>query len=175
MATGYTNKLEDTIWCNKRSINDLAGWNPLGALTANIEFAGADYSTLSLACDNKDSFTVNNANGNGLLTYPVGLITTEETRLAGLYNGSSNANYLINGSQYWTMTPTAFSYNGGNYDLPYRLAPWVSTVDSDGHIYGIELPEQFWEDIGVRPSISLKSGTVVSAGIGTASNPYVIE
>ena len=76
--TSYTDKLEDTVFCNDRSISALNGWNPDGgSATAYLYFSGYNraYSTYSpsLTCTNKnDSFTVSEtATGNGKLTYPV--------------------------------------------------------------------------------------------------------
>ena len=48
--TSYTDKLEDTVFCNDRSISALGGWNPDGgSTTAYLYFSGRDraYSTYS--------------------------------------------------------------------------------------------------------------------------------
>ena len=37
--TEYTTYLEDTVWCNDRSVDDLGGWNPNGGdITSYLYF-----------------------------------------------------------------------------------------------------------------------------------------
>jgi len=86
--TNFTDYLEDTVWCNDRSFVELGTWNPNSDNLKNLRFKS--YSNLKdLTCKNKnDRFTVNEANGNGALTYPVGLIDATEGNLA--YDNSSN-------------------------------------------------------------------------------------
>ena len=78
--TSYTEKLEDTVFCNDRSMSNKEsnGWNPNGgSTTSEIWFKYYIIPTTpSLKCTNEnDKFTVENSNGNGALTYPVGLLT----------------------------------------------------------------------------------------------------
>lgn len=63
-----------------------------------------------------DKFTVDSANENGMLTYPVGLITLDEVVLAGFNTEYSNrsdyedtTNYLYTNSTYWTFSPVLLS------------------------------------------------------------------
>ena len=51
--------MEDTIWCNDRSITTKGGWDPTGNVTAdNLYYSGYNrfYNTHtpSLACSNKN-------------------------------------------------------------------------------------------------------------------------
>lgn len=95
--------------------------------------------------------------GNGDLTYPIGLLTTDEAYLAGGY-GSNSSYYLYTGNSYWTLSPTYFNGSYGN----------VRLVNSSGDAYG---GTGVYSSKGVRPVINLKSGSLKS-GLGTASNPY---
>ena len=61
----------------------------------------------------------------------------------------------------WLSSPNDFNDNDAN----------VSNVNSDGGLYGDNASSVG----GVRPSISLKSGTTSSGGNGTVNNPYLIE
>ena len=172
----YTNKLEDTIWCNDRSMGDgnNNGWIANGGDLSTYLYYGAyqrsndasNTSTVknvpSLACANKnDRFTVSNANGNQALTYPVAMITEDEMVLAGGLAGSQSQFYLNNGSAYyWSLSPSFFSI-----DLGFGF-----TVDYGRITYGYVTTTS-----GLRPAVSLKPGTPVASGTGTASDPFVIE
>ena len=174
--TSYTNKLEDTIWCNDRSFGDgnNNGWIANGGSWLSYLYYGATQrsnyamtgSTVknqpSLACANKnDSFTVSNANGNGALTYPVALLTEDEVVLAGgLVGSATTAFYLSNGSYFWSLSPDYFY---GDYASEFFVN------------YGYMSYKDVDDTAGLRPAISLKQGTVVAGGTGTALNPYVIE
>ena len=51
--------------------------------------------------------TVSGSIGNGLLTYPIGLITSDEATYAGAAGSATNTTwFLYSGSYYyWTMSP----------------------------------------------------------------------
>ena len=166
--TSYINQLEDTIWCNDRSITTKAGWDPTGNVTASsLYYAGYDrfYNTHtpSLACTNKnDSFTWKNASGNQKLNYPVAMLTVDEMMLAG-GTGSTGTFYLNSGSNYyWSLSPSNFGDNAAN-----------GFYVSNGGIYNAGGGVGYAN--GLRPAVSLKPGTSVASGTGTVSDPFVIE
>ena len=167
--TSYTDKLEDTVFCNDRSISALGGWNPDGGIpTASLHFSGYNraYSTYSpsLTCTNKnDSFTVSEtATGNGKLTYPVGLLTSDEVMLAGGKSGTANSTYyLYTNSTFWLGSPHSFDYRYAN----------EFNVRSTGNLGSDDVNTT----IGARPAVSLKPGTVISSGDGTSNTPYIIN
>ena len=105
-----------------------------------------------------DRFTVNDTtNGNGALTYPVGLITLDETLAAvGPYGNKSY--YLYTGQNYWTMSPN--DYGSGAY---------VFYMYSDNRLERYYVSMNF----GVRPVISLKS-SIILKGNGTISDLYQV-
>ena len=161
--TAYTSKLEDTVWCNDRTLYS-------GSLAGKDFDAGTNVSYFSaydrrnkydpvVEClnESRDGFTVSAASGgNGKLTYPVGLLTMDEVMLVG----GGNA-YLYTGKHYWLLSPSDFRdqlaigfYVYSNGYLNY------SFVGNSG---------------GVRPSIVLSKGTRYSSGDGSFTNPYVIE
>lgn len=157
--TEYTAFLEDTVWCNDRTINKKGGWDSSGTAEISdldLHFNGA-VATDSLSCSNvNDRFTVGTNNGNGKLKYPIGLITAQEYILA-----YANKKSFLNGHDYyWTLTP----YGSDNMYIR-------NTIASYDNFYG-------YSDIGgaagVRPSISLAHKTTFSHGSGTVGNPYVI-
>ena len=158
--TEYTEYLEDTVWCNDRSIYQLNGWDkdlyfgPFGK-NARSPYV-SDLSCPSLA----DSFTVSSENGNGKLTYPVALLTADEITLAGSgWRGYSSSSYLNTGQYWWSLSPYFFN----NVSRAYEIG--VSFSGALNYFY-----VNF--TYGVRPSVSLAPGILVSRGTGTSTNPY---
>ena len=163
--TSYTGKLEDTIWCSERTLYS-------GSLAGKDEDAGTSYSTFlsnsatfnpKVTCVNevRDGFTVSTTSGgNGALTYPVGLLTADEIRLAGGYGSSF---YLYTGQIYWVLSPYSFS----------DFSAYGYVIDSYGRIVTTDTIS--YDSYGVRPSVSLAKGTRYMDGDGTVENPYVVE
>jgi hypothetical protein len=165
--TSYANYLEDTVWCNDRSISTLNGWNPNGGDTTQYLYFGPyerAYTTYSpiVTCPNvNDSFTTSSSNGNGKLTNPIGLLTADEVVMAGGKNGTSNNSYYLYTNQdNWLGSPTFFYYGSAN-----ELG-----LSSSGSLNGNIVNATS----GVRPAVSLKPGGTWS-GAGTSSNPYTVS
>ena len=153
--TSYTSKLEDTIFCNKREIYNLGGWNPNGGSISmgTLEFKDR-WTNSDLSCDNTtDKFSM--ANNKAQLTYPIGLLTYPETYLL------NNNNLRKSGQVYWLASPAIFNdvYSCGR------------RINSSGGYVGYNIPDA----IGVRPVISLKPGTVYIGGDGSKNSPYIVE
>ena len=167
--TSYTDKLEDTVWCNDRSIGELNGWDPNGGSTRSYLYfspytRNVTNKTPSLTCTNAvDKFTVDSSKGNKKLTYPVGLLTADEMVLGGTsWDGETWDTYLNSGAWYWSAAPYSF-------DSAYVSGFGLST---DGDLdYGFVSGSSG----GVRPSVSLRPGISFSEGTGTVSDPYVVQ
>ena len=109
-----------------------------------------------------DAFTVSDTtNGNGALTYPIGLLSTDEMVLTGGWSTSNRGYYLYSGQYWWASSPSLF-YGGNAY---------VRHVVSNG-IAGHELSVSV--AYGVRPVFNLKA-EALAQGSGTASDPYRIS
>ena len=181
-----TSKLEDTIFCNDRStkaynantIGDTSysSYGNLGYGKNATLYGAAHRSSYwsnnpnpSIVCQNQnDKFTVDSKNGNGKLSYPVGLITLDEVVLAGFNTYYSNTsdyqdttNYLYTNSHYWTFSPVMMDAYG-RADVGCVFS---SGIVRDGIVHGAD---------GVRPVVSLANGTLVT-GSGTTTNPYVVK
>ena len=155
--TSYTNKLEDTIFCNDRTTTNLSssGWDPNGR-TNILYFKNNNTSNKSLVCTNEtDRFSVSNTKAQ--LKYPIGLLTAPELNLASY--GSSH--YFNSGQVVWLGSPYDF---GGNYT-------YVRNVSSSGWNFGIGVDDS----VGVRPAVSIKPGTEISSGDGSYTKPFVIN
>ena len=160
LGTEYESKLEDTVFCNDRTISDLGGWSETGAITGSpwLKF-NAYNSKYYLKCPNKrDAFTVSDEiYGNSALTYPVGLLTTAEHRLIG--NDTANKTWDI----YWSSAPYYFDYD----------AATERHVDLRGYWSNYRYVT---DPLGVRPALSLRPGTnFKSGGDGSVGNPFEIE
>lgn len=161
----YTDKIEDTVYCNDRSFAS-------GALKSK-DSSGIQYSHFgsatrtsnpSLKCPEiRDSFTTSSENGNGLLTYPVGLLTADEIMLTG---GIGKKYYLQTGEWQWSMSPLTIGLWAKviNYTYGFSIEPGgnLRVADTSGNY-------------GVRPSVSLVPGTRSVDGDGTEENPYIVE
>ena len=170
--TEYEQYLSDTLFCNDRQISEYqptSSYTNLGygkEVTAYRWYygpwaSGTNKTNPRLTCaQQNDRFTVNDENiGNGDLTYPVGLLTTDEAALAGGYSSSNYNYYLYTGNYYWTMSPDYFN---GSYAFVRYVFNYGSVSNSN----------VFYSD-GVRPVINLKSGSLTQ-GQGTASEPYLV-
>lgn len=137
-------KLQDTVFCNDRSISSGEGY---GAIKTTY----STWNDFSYSCKSQnDKFTVSSKLGNGKLKYPVGLITRTELDIN---------NELISDYHYirrlYTMTPDEFSYSSSVFcDKIY-----VSSLSSKEPI---------------MPMIAIKGNEYVSQGTGRYDDPYLI-
>lgn len=157
--TNYTTYLEDTVFCNDRNISNATtnGWNPSGGSTST-DLIFKPINDTNLTCKNKnDRFTVNTENGNGALTYPIGLIDIAETNLA--YT-DTNISPHKSGNWYWSLSPSYFtSFVSGNGNVSSE------GFAHNGYVNGA---------IDIRPSISLKPSIEYSQGDGSSNNPFIV-
>ncbi|PWL43831.1 MAG: hypothetical protein DBY43_01800 [Clostridiaceae bacterium] len=170
----YESKLADTIWCNDKST--VSGGLGYGTNDTNYGVYNRLVSTKqpTLKCPNDNNggklskFTVNDTtNGNGNLTYKIGLLTADEIAFAGYANGSSNTTTYLHenatSDYWWSLSP---GYFNGDYTSVWRVG------SGNLHIDGIEVNVS--SNFGLRPAISLVSSTTVT-GDGTSENPYIIN
>ena len=166
-------------FCGDRSTLNLQSGVGTGKVTTyNKGYLRVVESDPSLACENaSDLYTVSSSTkGNKALTKPVGLLTADETLLAGVGGGVFDGNYnhqpvnpngyLTTGNTFWTMTPA------GGYN-PFGPARWRSIVfyvNTSGRIDDLGTTFTF----GLRPVINLKSDINV-IGSGTIDDPYRIS
>ena len=182
----YEDKLADTIWCNDKSTFTTYtsgstfgtglgyGTNLTGYGAYNRIHGGnaALYASPSLICPNDNNggklskFTVDDtANGNGNLTYKIGLLTADEIAFSGAVDGLDNSStYLQENTgtkSWWSLSP--FVFDGGK-----NARVWTVVL---GGLGGLDVNFSY----DVRPAISLISSTTISGGSGTSEDPYVVE
>ena len=166
----YESKLADTIWCNDKST--VSGGLGYGTNATDYgaynRLASTKQPTLKCPNDNNggklSKFTVDDTtNGNGNLTYKIGLLTADEIAFAGSISGYYNrSTYLQENTGttwWWSLSP--YNFDGGDARV------W--DVDSGNLNYNnVSIND------GLRPAISLISSTSVT-GNGTSDNPYVVK
>ncbi|MGN1380960.1 MAG: DUF6273 domain-containing protein, partial [Bacilli bacterium] len=178
LETWYTNnlaqfesKLADTIWCNDKST--VSGG--LGYGTNATDYAPSNRLAYTkqptLKCPNDNNggklskFTVKDTtNGNGNLTYKIGLLTADEIAFAGSIAFTDNrSTYLQENATdtfWWSLSPY---FSDGSSALVW----YVASGGLDNYVVN---------DLnGVRPAISLVSDATISRGTGTSEDPYVVN
>ncbi len=166
----YEDKLADTIWCNDKStVSGVLGYGINDTdYAAYNRLISTKQPTLICSDDNNggklSKFTVKDTtNGNGNLTYKIGLLTADEIAFAGSISGNYNCSTYLQENTgtnvWWSLSPRGF--NGGG--------AYVWHVDSgDLDYYYVNY------NYGLRPVISLISSTNVT-GNGTSEDPYVVD
>ena len=166
----YESKLADTIWCNDKSTVSGGlgyGTNATGYGAYN-RLASTKQPTLKCPNDNNggklSKFTVDDTtNGNGNLTYKIGLLTADEIAFAGsiayTYNCSTYLQENTGTTGWWSLSPSSF-------DGAHAYVWYVRS----GSLYNGSV--NYYN--GLRPAISLVSSTNVT-GNGTSDNPYVVK
>ena len=172
------NLISDQILCNDRSASTSESETPgeiSGSMSKSSSYYYGAYIRLvsvpnpTLVCPlDGDKFTVSTTNGNGVLTYPVGLITIDEIVMAGaIYGESSYVNksfYLYNNVTYWTMSPNYYFYSSSRGDAR------VFALGNTGAIFNPVVTQSG----GLRPVISL-SKLVKLTGDGKYNNIYTVS
>ena len=162
---------QDQIFCNDRSATTSDSGTPgeiSGSMSTSTTYYYGAYARLvknkkpKLTCPTEsDKFTVNTSNGNGALTYPVGLITADEVAMAGGKYGSSNSTYYLYTNQYyWSGSPNYF-YSGSDEFIVY----------SSGYLNSLNVN---YSTSGARPVVSLSSKAKLS-GNGTYNDVYTVS
>ena len=167
LGTSNESVIADAGFCNDRSLDSGNGYSTTGSSTNYgpwRRYYKTKQPTLKCAQTN-DLFTLStNTKGNKALTYPIGLITIDELMLSGYADGYINKSaYTYSTSHYWTLSPSLFNVpSGAAYEFD---------------MLGSGYPNANWVDygFGVRAVVNLSSDAKISGGIGTASNPFLIN
>ena len=167
--TSYESKLADTIWCNDKST--VSGGLGYGTNTTDYgaynRLASTKQPTLKCPNDNNggklSKFTVDDTiNGNGDLTYKIGLLTADEIAFAGSVSGYYNCSTYLQENTgknfWWSLSP--YFFRGSTVQV------WIVYL---GYLSNSRVSSGY----GLWPVISLISSTNVT-GDGTSENPYKV-
>lgn len=164
---GYSSYVSNAVgFCGDRTLR-----SGDGVSTTQYSYFGAykrfENNNPQFTCPepSRDLYTTTDSSmGNKALTYPVGLITYDELVYAGMDQRHINKlSWAYSTQHYWTMSPSGF-------DAAWGLASeWI--LNSAGYLvtwWGVD------SSLGARPVINLKSDTLITGGIGTSSDPFVV-
>lgn len=186
LAFAYEQYISNTIYCSDRnsysstgdylsstSVSTAYGY---GTSTQYFSAYFRHYSKKStmeptIICSHKnDSFTISGSTvGNGALKYPVALLSADEMALIGVnYGWYANHIYIYNNLTYWSMSPSNYSSGIANSYYVRSGGDFMSGMGESANSSNSIINQQ-----GVRPSITLKSDTLVS-GTGTWDDPFEV-
>lgn len=187
----YQDYISDTLFCNDRSIAkpsevtysnnefDITNFTQDGYSVYNTIYSSAariklnDNISPSLFCKNQnDRFTVSDTtNGNGDLTYPIGLMTADEYVFNGASLSAPNNSFFHNVGKYnYTMTPFANAKDSGNYYM-MALEGNVDAVPALIAALGVVSFNRF-----IQPVINLTQDAVsLFEGTGSIEDPFRIN
>ena len=166
---GYSGHVSNAVgFCGDRTI--YSGGD--GIQTDKTTYFGAygrnEKKVAQFTCpeSSRDLYTTTDSSiGNRSLTYPVGLITYDELVYAGMDQRHTNKlSWAYSTQHYWTMSPSYFNAALG--------------FDGEWYLYSAG-SLNLWSNVaygyGARPVINLKSDTLITGGIGTSSDPFVVD
>ena len=195
----YEEKLDDTIWCNDKSIVtdenfkpdsvfvlkkkyganiNFNYYGPVKRLISSSGFTGGTGPSLKCPPDYNDGklskFTVKDAiYGNGNLTYKIGLLTADEVAFAGAVVIDQKGTPYKNNSYYLNENATgSVWWTVSPYGLiGYNYGTYIFDAAPAGNLAFLNC----WIGLGPRPSISLNSNAKILKGTGTNSDPFIIS
>ena len=177
---------ENAIYCSDRSTTNGQSWSATGsafsydgAYRAGKINNGSWVDTTispSLKCTNSnDKFSKGTgAGGNGYLSYPIAMMTSDELIYAGAKYGAKSYAY------YYYASDSSSSAIGSTYYW-WTMSPfrWEGSYAHVFNVYGSSYPgylssNGIGNNCGLRPVVSLSSSASIS-GSGTVSDPYVVN
>ena len=174
----YEDYISDTaVYCNNRSLNPGETWTESGNNFGYNTERFVRNRNFTYNCDNNDDkFSVCTSTGNGILKYPIALISADELVLAGaVYNKNNNNAWYFNNSNnisstgdkyWWTMTPWSFEISTNSSQGLFAGGNTYAGAFGDGVTKGSH---------GVRPVISINANNIYKSGNGSSASPYEIE
>ena len=152
--------IADQIFCNDRSATSGGSYH----YGAYKRLTGSTQNPILTCPTASDKFTVNASNGNGALTYPVGLITADEVAMAGGKSSTGNSTYYLYTNQaYWFGSPSVFY---SSTTSAFEFSASQSGSFGSGIVY--------IGDYGARPVVSLSSKAKL-LGSGTYNDVYTVN
>lgn len=103
--------------------------------------------------------------GNNLLTYPVGLLSSDEFMFASI-SSSSNKDFVLDASTYLYSDAQLFTISPGYIEK----SSYMVVVNRSGKI-----ERAVNENASMIPAVNFKSDLLFESGDGTSTNPYIVS
>ena len=167
-GTSVTNLIVDTPFCYDRNVSTIAddtvyyaGFTRLIDKDISWDWNNNPNAAPQFKCDRAlDKLSVT----DGTLTYPIGLLTSDEAAYAGTLPFLPNENNYLNTSDwYWIGTPLTATDTSAQ----------VYAIYTDGRVSFDDVATAT-DNVGM-PVISISYEATVSSGNGTYSTPFVID
>ncbi len=182
--SSYSKYIADAIYCNDREVvndsntnevftnefyatNTGLGYGTNDTAYASLKRNHIDHAPTLKCKNNNDRFTTSSTLGNGALTNPIALITTDEVVMAGAHAYDLNTGSYIKNDSYYLY----LKYNVYFSMTPFAYAGGFANVDIVGGGVG---GDYVGYSNAVRPVVSLKSDAI-TGGDGTISNPFYVD
>ena len=144
----YTKYLENTVYCNDKTITYITSWGVTNSLSPYIGFGNRS----TLLCSNiTDRFSVDNPKAK--LTYPAALLSASEALLV------SNSSARVSPDVYYLMSPSSI-----------YVATNVYAVTKEGNVV-----TNYSGLRNVRPVVSLNPDVEYISGTGSMEDPYIVD
>lgn len=165
-------RLENSIWCNERSLDPNNSDNTIysgfgNTLSYYMKSSNQKYPRYLCSNDSIDGFSLSKDSGgsekkgNNKLVYPVGLLTMDEVIYSGVTTSGTSDSYLINNViPWWTMSSHSFN-----------TKPYIYYVNTNARLLYSSVKSLY----ATRVSVVLKSDASVISGDGTVNSPYIVE
>ena len=159
--TEYQDKMVDEPFCGNFDPNSF------GLGSSVIEKGGASTvvmhayfsSNFENYCSDYDKYSVSEDNGNGLLRYPVGLLSPDELGTIGVWDNGID---IYNGAYTITLVPSSINDVSGS-----------ATYDTFSNNKGNVLPMS--SNLSFLPVITVNKDIKIAAGIGSSKVPFVLD
>ncbi len=133
------------------------------------EDASISYSNFAINEKNvkRDLFTTEGSNhGNGVLSVPAALITSDEVVMAGGFGGTIGTDYWLYVNQYyWTMSPLSYPESE---EKAFIFIAYVNGLLSSAWGVNFSAPT-------VRPVINLNADIEFTGGNGKSGSPFIVK
>ena len=159
--TEYQDKMVDEPFCGNFDPNYF------GLGSSMIEEDGASMVGMSAYfssnfenyCSDYDKYSVSEDNGNGLLRYPVGLLSPDELGAIGAWDNTIDKD---NGAYTITLVPSSISDVSGS-------AAYDTFSNNNGNV------RHESSDLSFLPVITVNKDIKIAAGIGSSKVPFVLD
>ena len=155
--TEYQDKMVDEPFCGNIDPNNFGLGSSLTMKDGAMMVSMSAY--FSSNCSDYDRYSVSEDNGNGLLRYPVGLLSLDELSTIGAWGDNIDA---YGGAYSITLIPSLINEVSGS-------AGYDAFSNNNGSV------SSRISDLSFLPVITVNKDIKIAAGIGSSKSPFVLD